>query len=46
LAGSVPVAASGSALPGLAFEVLRQTVRPLVVRKRNCCWDDVAHLCA
>jgi prolyl oligopeptidase len=40
-AGSVPVAASGSALSGLALEVLRQTVRPLVVRRRNRCWDDV-----
>jgi hypothetical protein len=40
--GSVLVAAGGSALSGLALEVLRQTVRPLVVRRRNRCWDDVA----
>ena len=25
----------------LAFEVSRQTVRPLVVRRRDRCWDDV-----
>ena len=37
-AGSVLVAAGGAALTGLALEVLRQTVRPLVVRRRNHCW--------
>jgi hypothetical protein len=42
-AGSTKVAAGGSALTGSdpLVEVWRQTVRPLVVRRRNHCWDDV-----
>jgi len=42
LAGSVLVAAGGSALRALILvEVLQQTVRPLVVRGCNRCWDVV-----
>jgi hypothetical protein len=42
LAGSVLVAAGGSALRALILgEVLQQTVRPLVVRRRDRCWDVV-----
>ncbi len=41
-AGSTTVAAGGSALTGSdPYEVLRQIVRPVVVRRRNRCWDDV-----
>jgi hypothetical protein len=32
---------AGQHLSDWPFEVLRQTVRPLVVRRRNRCWDDV-----
>ena len=42
-AGSMLVAASGSALTGSdpMWEVSRQTVRLLVVRRFNGCWDVV-----
>jgi len=46
LAVSVPAAAGGSALFGSGPEVSRQTVSPLVVRRRYRCWGDVPVECA
>jgi hypothetical protein len=45
LPGSVLVAAGGSTLSASdPVEVSRQTVRPLVVKRRNRCWDGVRRL--